>query len=483
MNVATILTLGLIAFCFLRRDNALLYLAFALLAFGSFSVVPGGTTVLAASLAFLLLAGKVFMRPGAVQDVMRAMRLRDMGLLVAFMVLAVVWAMVVPRVSGGDIFVYPMAVGVTSFPARLQPTSANLNQSVYQVISCAVALGFYLLARRPRFADTFLKALLWGSGAVIVTGLADMIGPHIGLTKVLALFRTASYTFLNGVEVMGVTRVVGLMPEASAYGALCVSFGALLLFCRHAYDRSLKPWALGLGVGCLAFGALSTSSAAIVSLAVAVCVFGADLGSRLVLERKADKRTAFNEILIVAGLAFLAVLCLAVFDKQRNFMISIVDSAVFKKSESSSYIERSAWSHQAMKAFLASGGVGVGVGSVRTSNFFVNIIASTGIFGSILFALFLLRVAFAHVSTVQAQSAELVRGAKLALVVIFTGLFFVGTVPDYGLLVASLFGAIVGVSRSERDRLRAPRLTENMAAETMPVEASPAPPAAAYLQG
>ena len=473
MNIATLLTLALMGFCFWRRDNALLFLAFVLLSFGSFSVVPGGTTVLAASLAFLMLAGKVFVRPGAFDEIVRAARLRDMGLLVAFMILAVVWALIVPRVSGHDIFVYPMAVGDTSFPVRLQPTSANINQSVYQVISCGVALAFYLLARRPNFTETFLRALLWGAGAVIVTGLADMFGPHIGLTKVLALFRTASYTFLNGVEVLGVTRVVGLMPEASAYGALCVSFGALLLFCRHAYQGRPKRWAIGLGVGCLAFGALSTSSAAMVSLAVAIAVLCADLGSRLILERGADKRATMNEILVLLSLAFLIVLFFAVFDKPREFVWRIVDSAVFKKGESSSYIERSAWSHQAWKAFLTSGGIGVGVGSVRTSNFFVNIIASTGVFGTVLFGLFLLRVAFARIFAPQSDMVELVRGAKLALVVIFTGLFFVGTVPDYGLLVAALFGAIVGLSRASRHRLR----------PAEPVETSSVPSSAALLPG
>ncbi len=460
MNVATLLTLALIAVCFLRRDNALLYLAFALLSFGSFSVVPGGTTVLAASIAFLLLMVKVFTRPAAVNEVARATRLSAMGLLVIFMVLAVVWAMVVPRVMGSNILVYPMAVGITSFPAHLQPTSANLNQSVYQIISCSVAIGFYIMARTPRFPEIFLRAALWGAGAVIVTGLADMFGPHIGLAKVLDLFRTASYTFLNGVEVMGVTRVVGLMPEASSFGALAVSFGAILLFCRNAYDASLKPWALGLGIACLAFAALSTSSAGMLALVVTFALLCADLASRLILERSADKRQAFNEVAVVATLVLLAGLYLMIFEAQRDFIVRIVDSAVFKKTESDSYIERSAWSRQAWQAFLASGGIGVGVGSVRTSNFFINILASTGVFGFALFALFLLRVGIAGVHGAQGQASELVRGAKLALIVIFTGLFFVGTVPDYGLLTAALFGVIVGVSLSSRERLRAGALPE-----------------------
>lgn len=454
MNIATLIALGLIAFCFLRRDNALLSLAFVFLAFGSFSVVPGGTTVLAASVAFLLLVVKVFARPGAVHEAAGAMRLGSMGLLVAFMLVGVIWAIIVPRVSGSDIFVYPMNVGITSYPVRLQPTSANINQSAYQVVSCAVALGFFVMARTARFSEVFLRAMLWGAGAVVVTGLADMIGPHVGLSKVLDLFRTANYTFLNGVEVLGVTRVTGLMPEASTYGALAVSFGALLLFCRNAYEGKPKSWALILGFACLAFAALSTSSAAMASLAVTFAILCADLASRLIVERTADKRRALNEILFIGGLVLLVALYLAIFSAQRDLIWRLIDSALFKKSLSSSYVERSAWSRQAWEAFLASGGVGVGVGSVRTSNFFINILASTGVLGTAFFALFLLRVAVAQVPAIHRAPAELVRGAKLALIIVFTGMFFVGTVPDYGLLAASLFGTIVGVAQAERQRAR-----------------------------
>lgn len=475
MNIATLITLGLIAVCFLRGDGALLSLAFVLLAFGSFSVVPGGTTVLAASVAFLLLVVKVFMQPGASHGIARAMSPRTMGLLVSFMALAVVWALIVPRVSNPNILVYPMAVGIASFPVHLQPTSANINQSIYQIISCGVAISFFVMARIARFADAFLRAVMWGAGAVILTGLADMIGPHVGLTKVLELFRTANYTFLDGVEVMGVTRVVGLMPEASTFGALSVSLGALLLFCRNAVAPKLKRRAVALGIGCLGFAALSTSSAAMVSLAVVFVLLCADLASRLIVERRVNKRVALNEAAILIGLIFVAVLYFIAFDAQRELVVRMIDTAVFKKSQSDSYIERSAWSRQAWEAFLASGGIGVGVGSVRTSNFFINIIASTGIFGTILFVLFLLRVATAGVPNVQSpttylQDAELIRGAKLALVVIITGLFFVGTVPDYGLLVATLFGTIVGVSDYARDRLR----TQVAAVETSP----PSQPAA-----
>jgi hypothetical protein len=485
LNIATLITLGLIAVCFLRRDGALLSLAFVLLSFGSFSVVPGGTTVLAASVAFLLLAVKVFTQPGASHDLARAMSLKTMGLLVAFMVLAVIWALVVPRVSSPNILVYPMAVGIASYPVHLQPTSANINQSIYQIISCGVALSFFAMARIARFADAFLRAAMWGAVAVIATGLADMIGPHVGLAKVLDLFRTANYTFLNGVEVMGVTRVVGLMPEASTFGALAVSFGALLLFCRNAFAPRLKRRAVVLGVACLAFAALSTSSAAMVSLAVTFALLCADLASRLIIERRADKRAAMNEAAILAGLIFVTVLYFVAFDAQRDFIVRIIDSAVFKKSESDSYIERSAWSRQAWEAFLASGGIGVGVGSVRTSNFFINIIASTGIFGTVLFALFLLRVATAAAPSIlwpnaqspfaHLQDAELARGAKLALAVNFTGLFFVGTVPDYGLFVAMLFGTIVGVSYWAHERLR----TEIAAG----VETSPPLQPAALISG
>jgi O-antigen ligase len=160
-----------------------------------------------------------------------------------------------------------------------------------------------------------------------------------------------------------------------------------------------------------------------------------------------------REIFVIAGVLLVFVLAAFVFERQRDFVMQMLDASLFKKSQSSSYIERSAWSHQALKAFIDSNGIGVGVGSVRTSNFFINILASTGILGTGLFALFLLRVFTARVPVSAPQDFEIVRGSKMALIVIFFGLFFIGTVPDYGVLAAALFGVIVGTSMAYRAHL------------------------------
>lgn len=58
---------------------------------------------------------------------------------------------------------------------------------------------------------------------------------------------------------------------------------------------------------------------------------------------------------------------------------NMVDTVVFQKTSSESYIERSGWTRYGWKAFLATEGWGVGLGSARTSNWYVSILSNTGL--------------------------------------------------------------------------------------------------------
>src|SRR5690606_31272067 len=75
---------------------------------------------------------------------------------------------------------------------------------------------------------------------------------------------------LVDVEVFNTKRVVGLMPEASSFGGICISFLAGVYFFRRAivnpFLRVTVTPVLLLGLALLVW--LSTSSSAFVSLAV-----------------------------------------------------------------------------------------------------------------------------------------------------------------------------------------------------------------------
>jgi hypothetical protein len=69
-----------------------------------------------------------------------------------------------------------------------------------------------------------------------------------------------------------------------------------------------------------------------------------------------------------------------------------LDALIFKKSETTSFDDRTRCTNTPLNAFFATDGLGVGFGSVMTSNWFVAILSSTGIFGAVLLFIFILRL-------------------------------------------------------------------------------------------
>ena len=108
--------------------------------------------------------------------------------------------------------------------------------------------------------------------AIAMALLAGMIDMATAGSGMLAPLRTATYVIMDGDDVGGMRRVIGFNTEASAYGALVLSFGAIIYFTRigealgGVYAKIQTPMALAL----IAFTVLSTSSAAFLGLVVQI---------------------------------------------------------------------------------------------------------------------------------------------------------------------------------------------------------------------
>jgi len=149
---------------------------------------------------------------------------------------------------------------------------------------------------------------------------------------------------------------------------------------------------------------------------------------------------------------FLLITLALAFPSIYEVASDMVDEVIFKKAQSSSFEERTAWTDAGLAAFFKSFGIGVGVGSVRTSNLFVNILASTGVIGFLFFVGFLYRFYSASAPVVSTQDLALLRGAKLATIPSFVQAALVGTMPDYGTAIGALFGIVIGVVAQKRRR-------------------------------
>src|SRR5580693_50286 len=136
-------------------------------------------------------------------------------------------------------------------------------------LSIGVTLAFTLVGGGTNFQRHYLQAVLLGGIRLIGTGLVDFLLATAGLADLLEPFRNASYALLVDVEAAGAKRVVGLMTEASAYGASCVGAAASLAFLRPCFPNVLRDLIVPATIlGLIAMAVLSTSSTAYVGLGV-----------------------------------------------------------------------------------------------------------------------------------------------------------------------------------------------------------------------
>jgi hypothetical protein len=431
-----------------RSPLFLLYLFFAFGAFMSLNMLGASSVNLVPqSACAVFLVCKVLLSKGQLsRAVDAAIDPARLGLLFAFLLYALFSAYVMPRLFAHMVETVSMNTEV-QWATLLEPTSANISQSGYMTASAGIALIFALSGEDSLFRRHYLRAFLAGCFVLIGTGVLDMGMAAAGLGSLLEPFRNA-YALLVDVEVMGSKRVVGLMPEASSYGTACVAALGYLVFLRPCFANPLlRNWLVPLAIlGLLAMAALSTSSAAYVGLAVFGVVFAANWLRRAF----SPDAPARNQLKWEAAIAFTgAITLLAVLTFVPHAMDPVnemIDALVFKKSESSSYEERSMWTRVALQAFFATDGLGVGLGSARTSNWFVAILSNTGIIGAALLGGFILRLFVRRCLSADPQSRELVAALKFGMVPQFAMSALVGTTPDIGAGLASAMGMIASLT-------------------------------------
>lgn len=437
----------LIAIGIFSRGSLLLYLFGSLAAFSSLAMVPGelvgGANLLPESICALFLVPKLLLarQNGLAHALHSALDPRKLGILVVFWFYAIVTAFFLPRILAGQVEVIPM--GGSAFPEPLSPTLQNFRQAAYITLSTGVAVAFCVAGSRQDFRRTYLRSVLVAGIVVIVTGLLDLFAQSLGGADLLEPFRSATYDLRVDDTLLGQKRVVGLTPEASSYGPLCVRIAAVLALSRYCFETSLRSRAVpAVVVGLMVMAALSTSTTAYVGLAVLAGIYGVAWLRRLLSANAGDRSNAQREfvLLTVCVVAFLGI---AAYDSSMfDPVFRMVDQVVFEKTTSESYAERTAWTQAGLDAFASTGGIGVGVGSARTSNWFASILSNTGFVGAVLMTVFLFQTFFRRAPAGNEGSKEMSTGLKFALVPGLVMAALSGTSPDFGVATGAMFGLI-----------------------------------------
>ncbi len=449
----------------ISRRPVLWYMLFGALAFGSFAVVPpqvtGGVTLLPASVVAVFLVAKTLLRPKAARLALdAAIDPKRLGLLTAFVIVAIVSAFLLPRLFAGQVAVVPMRVG-GSPTDLLWPTSANLTQAAYLMLSLGVAIAAAVYVRRMEDLAIIVRAVCFGGAIVCLTGVVEMVASRTGAQALLDPFRTASYAIFTDSTVGGTRRAVGLMPEASSFGPLCVGFAAILFLLRSATDARMVNPALQAGVVglLLLLAALSTSSTAYLGLfALLVLISGNWL--RQALQRgqsRPHRRRLAGEMVTAYSAAFMVMIVFLLDPHLLTPITDFVDRMVFGKVSTNSFDERMFWNSMGVAAFVETHGLGVGVGGARTSSWAIAILSNTGLIGSALMLAFLAVCLLKSAPRGEAVGREVMLAAKLTILVSLAMGSISGTTTDFGVFTGFLFGLVMA-TRWRAGRLNAPLL-------------------------
>jgi hypothetical protein len=354
-------------------------------AFATLPALGGSTPQIYTLFAMLLVA-----QSAARADCAAALRAvfagqRAAWLVVGLTVLALVGAAVLPRLFEGAMTV-PFPVERSADDMLLQPTAKNVSQSGYLLLDALVYLALAMqLAAAPRRRWIVTAFFVW-SGAHTALGVVDLIAKHAGYGDVFAPIRTAAYAFLATDVVAGFPRLTAALPEASTFATMslgCLGFAAV--YWQHTGSRP----ALALTLANILLLLLSTSTTAYVGLAVLALPFAWHAGT--VAWRHgwaAALRTRPARGLAAAAAMVVVLAASGVFGSYGH----LIDVMVVDKPASQSGVERAHFNRLSIGNLIDTGGLGIGLGSSRTSSWVVAVLAQLGVPGAILMALLALRL-------------------------------------------------------------------------------------------
>ncbi|PDV85665.1 hypothetical protein CO652_25800 [Rhizobium sp. H4] len=344
-----------------------------------------------------------------------------------------------PRLFADATTIIPLGIPeqpLTGGVASLGPVSSNLTQTVYLTadlvcFTLIVAIGSTLAGFRAIVIGLIAYAIL-----NIVFALVDVVTGALGAQDVLQFIRNAQYTFHDNDKVNGMKRIVGSWPEASAFaGTTLGAFGftATTWLCqRHSH------WTGPLAVTSLMLIILSTSSAGLVAAPVGLAILYATAvrrsGTGPGSSHSAAVAVLAPLLVLLAGLVIL--LQQDIFNTVHNY----VDLLILSKSTSSSGLTRGSWNTYGLQNFLDTFGLGVGLGTARTSSFPVALLSNVGVPGALFFLMFAITALAPGGAPARSYVADIRLAARNGCLCLLAGSMVVGPTVDLGLLFFILAG-------------------------------------------
>ena len=340
----------------------------------------GGATPPISSLLTLLFILSLATHKRFIGEFVSVLKANSTGALICLLtVYAVVGTIILPRMFADQTTTFiPINGRITEVP--LSPSSKNITQSAYFVLSAAAFFAFAMWLRQPRSFSRLKLGFYTFTALSIVLGYLDWAGKKAGFTDVLAPIRTAHYELLTNSQLSTTNfwRVAGGQAEASAYGAYSLIGFA---FCVVYWHRTGSVPALLLTIGILAMLLLSTSTTAYAGLAILTL-----FATWSAIIRFVQGYLQKQDIIFVVFVAIFAMVALYIYVFQQSIIdpyIILFQEAIINKSQSASAKERFYWNYKSMLSVLDTYGLGIGFGSSRSSSWIISVITQLGFAGAL----------------------------------------------------------------------------------------------------
>jgi len=354
----------------------------------AFNLSGANVSIPPAHVLFIFLFVRLFFPRETQQKILRTMAVgRPAFWLTVTVVTSLVTTYFMPRLFWGELFVFPVRTQVAGL-VPLEPATSNFTQSCYLIAdaTCFVVLSGYAATRGG--VKVLISAGLAAATLNLVFACVDLFTYFTGTAELLSPIRNASYSMLVETDMGGFKRIVGSFTEASAFGGTTIGYFAFTsrLWLIGVYPRFCGILAL-LSLVAILF---ATSSTGYVGLLAYLAVAYAEILLR-VMSRPSTRQMQFF-VLVVPPLLLIVGLTIALNGSLSSSARDLFDMFLFEKLASSSGVERSAWNMVALQSFFDTFGLGVGNGSARASSFVIAVLSNLGIFGTIPFAIFFLKI-------------------------------------------------------------------------------------------
>jgi hypothetical protein len=400
-------------------------------------------------LAFLLMA--TLLHRHETNSAIYALKFPEPAFWLLCMVLyGLITGLAMPRLLSGSMPIIPLGTSEyaeTGYTVPLSPVSGNLTQGIYLVgdlvcFTLTVAIG----STQAGFASIAAGLVAFAIGNVVFAFID--LGTYLTSTQwLLEFIRNASYSMHVDENVAGLKRIVGSFTEASAFAGAtlgALGFTGTLWLC----GRQSRLMGM-LSLVSLVLVVLSTSSTGVAGTPPLLFILYITALRRSGVDFRSPVRAIF---LLCAPLIIVIVgLAIELDDDLSKPIRDYLDIVIFSKSSSGSAIERGMWNTFALDNFLGSYGLGVGLGTVRTSSFPVALLSNVGIPGTIFYLLFAASVFLQRRGPSGTYVADIRLAARNSCLSMMIGGMLIGTTVDQGLL----FFVLAGTACAEPEKRRA----------------------------